>query len=225
MYSEDIISTQANIGFMHEDKFIEAYNESLLADKGRLIPENYSIRWRIHTLLWASKYALSLDGDFIDFGGGFGIFASAIYKYTDFEKENRKYFLLDSFEGLKQETSSGIELDRIGYFKKFGSWHEEVVENFKGYKNMEIIKGFIPETLNQIKSKKVCFVSVDLNALVPEKNALDYVWEKLVKGGIIVFDDYGFPGHESQKLYHDEFAKNKGLLIYTSPTGQGILIK
>ena len=30
MYSEDIISTQANIGFMHEDRFMEAYNESII---------------------------------------------------------------------------------------------------------------------------------------------------------------------------------------------------
>lgn len=225
MYSEDIISTKANIEFMRENKFIEAYNECLNADKGRLVPENYSIRWRIHTLIWASKYALSLDGDFVDFGGGFGIFASAIYKYLDFQNENRKYFLLDSFEGLKQETSTESELHRINHFKQFGCWYDEVVDNFKDYKNMEIIKGFIPETLEQITSSKFCFASIDLNSFIPEKYALDYLWEKLVKGGIIIFDDYGFPGHEEQKSYHDEFAKSKGLLVYTSPTGQGILIK
>jgi ferredoxin-like protein FixX len=225
MYSEDIITTQANIGFMDDDKFKIAYQKCLEADKGRLLPNNYSIRWRIHTLLWASKYASSLEGDFVDFGGGFGLFASAIYEYLDFDNENKKYYLLDSFEGLDLKTSSQIESDRNSNYTKFGSWEVEVLEKFKNYKNVNIIKGFIPESLEQLSTNKICFASIDLNSTLPEKSALEFTWDRLVKGGIIIFDDYGFPGHIDQKNSHDKFAKENNSLIYTCPTGQGILIK
>jgi hypothetical protein len=225
MYSEDIITTQANIGFMNDDKFINAYQKCLDADKGRLLPNNYSIRWRIHTLLWASKYTSNLEGDFVDFGGGFGLFASAIYEYLNFDNLNKKYYLLDSFEGLNPETSSPIESSRNSNYTKFGSWETEVLEKFKDYKNINIIKGFIPESLKQLNTNKICFASIDLNSVHPEESALRFTWDRLVKGGIIIFDDYGFPGHIDQKNSHDKFAKENNSLIYTCPTGQGILIK
>jgi hypothetical protein len=225
MYSDDIVSSQANVDFMQDEKFIKAYNKCLESDKGRLLPQNYSIRWRIHTLLWASQYALNLEGDYVDLGGGFGIFASAIYEYLNFSEKNKKYFLLDSFEGLNPETTLTSEKDRINHFKRFGNWHDEVVERFENFKNIKIIKGFIPETLGQIDTDKISFASIDLNSVEPEKFALEFTWEKLVRGGIIILDDYGFPGHIEQKKSHDRFIREKGSLIYTCPTGQGIIIK
>lgn len=225
MYSEDIIKTLADTGFMNDQKFIDSYNKCLDADKGRLLKNNYSIKWRIHTLLWAAKYAINLEGDFVDYGGGFGLFASSIYEYLKFESINKKYFLLDSFQGLNGENLLPEESKRVDMFKTFGYWGDEIIERFKPFNNMVIIPGFIPETLSKIDTNKICFASIDLNCVGPEKYALEFTWEKLVKGGIIIFDDYGFPGHLHQKLSHDEFANKNNTLIYTSPTGQGILIK
>ena len=90
---------------------------------------------------------------------------------------------------------------------------------------MKIIPGFIPDTLSQITTEKIAYASIDLNCVQPEKDALTFIWEKLVNGGIIVFDDYAFPGHEKQKKSHDAFAKEKNCLIFTVPTGHGVLIK
>ena len=87
-YTGDIISTDANIGFMSEGTFIEAYGACVAADKGRLLlaDSSYDIRWRIHTLLWAAKNAEKLEGDFVECGAGFGLFASAIFSYLNFDK-------------------------------------------------------------------------------------------------------------------------------------------
>ena len=225
MYTEDIIATRANNDFMQEKKFVDSYSKCVDADKGRLLANNYSIRWRIHTLLWAAKYALGLDGDFVDYGGGFGLFASAIYEYTDFKTVDKKYFLLDSFKGLDSKNLLPEEVNRIGHFKKFGDWGSEIIDRFSEFDNMTVIPGFIPDTLSSLNTDKICFASIDLNCVEPEKEALDFTWDRLVRGGIIIFDDYGFSGHLSQKLAHDKFAEKNNTLIYTNPTGQGILIK
>jgi predicted O-methyltransferase YrrM len=79
--------------------------------------------------------------------------------------------------------------------------------------------------LNKLEVDEVAFVSIDFNCVKPEKDALEFIWDKVVTGGIIIFDDYGFPGHQYQKEAHDNFTKEKNCLIYTCPTGQGILIK
>lgn len=225
MYTEDIISTAASTGFMQDPKFVEAYKKCTEADNERLLAGNYSIKWRIHTLLWAAKYASKLEGDFVDFGGGFGLFSSAIYDYLDFQKIDKTYYLLDSFEGLRDKNLLPIEVRALNNYKRFGNYHEEVEERFKDFQNMVIIPGYIPETLSKVITDKVSFVSIDFNCVEPESQALEFIWDRVVKGGIIIFDDYAFPGHDPQKLSHDKFAQEKGCLIYTSPTGQGILIK
>lgn len=225
MYKEDIITTLANTGFMSDPKFINAYNKCVEADNNRLISNTYTIRWRIHTLIWAAKYASKLEGDFVEFGGGFGLFSSAIYEYLNFKNINKKYYLLDSFEGLNNKNLLEEEKRAFDNYKRWGNWYYEMVDKFSEFENMIIIPGYIPDTLSKINTERVSFCSIDFNCVEPESQALEYIWDKLVKGGIIIFDDYGFPGHHNQKNSHDKFAEDKGCLIYTCPTGQGILIK
>lgn len=227
-YTGDIITSGANTGFMADEKFISAYLECVKSDAGRLLgsDSSYDIRWRIHTLLWAAKYAEKLTGDFVDCGAGFGLFASSILSYINLEGSNKKYYLIDTFDGLSNKYSSDFEIKRTGNsYTKHSSWHDEVIQKFSKYNNSIIIKGTIPDILSSIKIKEISFMSIDLNSTIPEKEALEYFWPKITNGGIIIFDDYGFPGHESQKESHDEFAAKNNLIIYTSPTGQGILIK
>ena len=225
MYKEDIITTLANTGFMEDPKFINAYDKCVKAANNRLISDSYTIRWRIHTLIWAAKYASKLEGDFVEFGGGFGLFSSAIYEYLNFKEIDKNYYILDSFEGLKSENLLDVEVSAYNNYKKYGNWYEEMVAKFSEFSNMVIIPGYVPESLPKLKTEKVCFVSIDFNCVEPESAALEFIWDKLVKGGIIIFDDYGFPGHQYQKNAHDKFAEKHNCLIYTCPTGQGILIK
>jgi len=225
MYKEDIITTMASTGFMTDPKFISAYSKCEESDNNRLISSTYTIRWRIHTLIWAAKYASKLEGDFVEFGGGFGLFSSAIYDYLNFQEIDKKYYLLDSFEGLRDENLLPEEISSLKNYKRFGNWYEEIKQKFSKFENMVIVPGYVPDTLTEIKSDKVCFVSIDFNCMEPERDALEFIWGKLVKGGIIIFDDYAFPGHHNQKNSHDKFAEENNCLIYTCPTGQGILIK
>ena len=48
----------------------------------------------------------------------------------------------------------------------------------------------------------------------------------MVKGGVIVLDDYGYANATNeQKVAHDLFAKSKKVEILSLPTCQGLLIK
>jgi hypothetical protein len=64
-----------------------------------------------------------------------------------------------------------------------------------------------------------------MNCAIPEQEALRYFWPKMESGGIIVLDDYGFSGHESQKRVADEFAVSVGAKVLSLPTGQGLILK
>lgn len=103
--------------------------------------------------------------------------------------------------------------------------YEQVVETFKDF-NVKIIKGPVPETLSEVDTQKVCYLSIDMNCVLPEIEALNFFWDRMVSGGIIILDDYGYANSSNdQKEAHDAFARSKGVMILTMPTCQGLLIK
>lgn len=230
-YQGDIIvHTQADCSFMSCERFKQAYDKTIKIDKERLLGTDsaYDIRWRVHTILWAAKHALSVPGDFLDLGCGFGLLSAAMVNYLEFEKVDKKLFMVDSFCGMDVNNCSEEELERNNtlYLPLVDSnWEKGLRDDFDAYSNIEVIQGFAPKVLAKVSSKNFSFISIDLNSALAEKDSLKILWPKLNKGGIIVFDDYAFPCHTAQKHAHDDFARANDVLIYTSPTGQGILMK
>ncbi len=205
---------------------MESYRLGKATDEDGLL-KDYDIEWRVHTLCWAAFHATHLEGDFVDCGVHTGIFSRAVINFIDFQKTNKKYYLLDTFQGLSDKYSTKKELERnkkMNYEKR-GDIYEKVKETFKDF-NVKVIKGPVPETLSQVDSNKICFLSVDMNCVQPEVDTLNFFWDKMVKGGVIILDDYGYANSTNdQKAAHDEFAKSKGIKILSLPTCQGLIIK
>jgi O-methyltransferase len=226
-YAEDFLYTYHNADFINDPLFIESYNLGKETDKLGLLLKNNNIRWRIHVLCWAASHGVHLEGDFVDCGVNTGIFSRSIINYIDFETTGKTYYLLDTFTGLEPNYSTEKEMEKnrvIGYTRQ-NQLYEEVCQTFKGF-NVEIIKGAVPDTLSQVKSNKICFLSIDMNCVIPEIEALEFFWDKMVKGGLIILDDYGFVNSTNdQKEAHDKFAESKGVMILTLPTCQGLIIK
>jgi hypothetical protein len=106
-----------------------------------------------------------------------------------------------------------------------GDIYQEVKETFKDF-NVEIIKGTVPDTLEKVTSKKIAYLSVDMNCVQPEYDTLNFFWDRMVPGGMIILDDYGYANSTNdQRAIHDKFAKEKGVQILSLPTCQGLIIK
>jgi O-methyltransferase len=226
-FSEDLLYTYHNADFTKDPLFIESYQLGKDTDTEGILLKDYDIRWRIHVLCWAAYHAIHLDGDFVDCGVNTGIFSRAIINFVDFNKTCKKYYLLDTFQGLDSAYSTHTEMlrnDMYGYANQF-HLYEQVKETFKNF-NVEIIKGSVPDTLPLVKSKKICFLSIDMNCVEPEIKALEFFWDKMVSGGIIMLDDYGYANSTNdQKTAHDQFAKSHGVMVLSLPTCQGMIVK
>ena len=117
-----------------------------------------------------------------------------------------------------------VKSDTIGY-GAHTNVYERVKETFKDF-NTKIIKGAVPETLPLVDTDKIAYLLIDMNCVMPEVEALNYFWDKMVSGGIIILDDYGYMNSQKdQKEAHDAFAKSKGVEILYFPTCQGMIIK
>lgn len=153
-----------------------------------------------------------------------GMHAMSTMTYIDFhELKDRKYYLFDTFSGLDKEYSS--EKEYLAYKAAYPDCYKFVVNSFKEYSNVVLVRGSVPQTLTQVDIRKVAYLHIDMNCVLPEVEALKHFWPKLDVGAIVILDDYGWPGHENQKTAMDDFALAVGVKVLSLPTGQGMIIK
>lgn len=227
IYDQDGLRSIHNHDFMKDPFFRKAY------ERGCQAAFEYNWHWRVHIGLWAAFTASKLTGDFIECGVNRGFLSSAIMEFLDWDSLDRTFFLLDTFEGLdldhvpQEEGHEGMleknreRLERGFYIRGV----ESVEANFSQWKNTRIIKGRIPETLDQVETRKVAYLHLDMNCAPPEVAALNFFWDRLVPGAIVLLDDYAYRGYESQKQAMDAIAREKEVMIVSLPTGQGLLLK
>jgi hypothetical protein len=226
-YNSDGLSTQHSVSWMSEPAFGEAYRRGMAT--GHKYGDDLHIEWRVHAACWAATLATHLEGDFVECGVNTGIYAAAICSYIDFNRfPDRHFYLLDTYEGFPTEQWSSAETanaqaltpDEV-YFDTF----ELVRKTFEEYGNVVLVKGVVPDTLPLVPSERIAYLSIDMNAAVPERAALEFYWDRVVSGGVCFLDDYAFRGHEEQRRSFDEFAHSRNVKILAMPSGNGILIK
>lgn len=95
----------------------------------------------------------------------------------------------------------------------------QVLKNKKTDSNIELIKGDITKTVPQYlklhPELKISLLNLDTDIYEPSVTILDNFYPRIVKGGILILDDYGtFPG-ETKAV--DDYFKNKDIEIKKFP--------
>ncbi len=142
---------------------------------------------------------------------------------------DRLIYGIDSFEGLPQ----GGAMDKFHTVKgEFALGEDELQKLYETFihKNVVICKGFSPEVFNQVTVNSFSFVHVDVDLYQSVKDALDFFWPRLIRTGIMIFDDYGFNTTPGAKQAIDEFdgkCTYRGEIVFNNghKSGQYIIIK
>jgi len=230
VYARDGLISVHNHDFMHDPGFRHAYDRGVEAIGGR---DEYNWQWRIHIGLWAADTASQVAGDFVECGVNKGFLSSAVMQRLDWDKTGRKFYLLDTFSGLDPRQVTDAEI-RAGALAKnadslrsnfYVSGVDSVRANFAEWKNVVIVPGAIPDTLNEVKSECIAYLHIDMNCAPPEVAALTHFWDRLSDGAVVLLDDYAYLGFGEQKCAMDEFARAHGVSICSLPTGQGLLLR
>lgn len=221
-YNKNGLATTHNADFLRDPKFAEAYEEA-----ARLTGWRHPAPWRVFFNIWAASHAIRSEGDLIECGVWHGFTALVVALYVGIDSTRSKFILIDSFEGVRTADLTPDER-RQGMAKKNDIYlHnlEDVQRNFARFQNVEIMKGFVPEVLEEFEGENVGYVHIDMNYAAPELAAADFFWDRLIPGGVVVLDDYGFRKHKVQKEEFDKWAKKRGISICPLPTGQGFFLR
>ena len=166
------------------------------------------------------KHTLSLDGDIAEFGGYRG--GSARILLEALGNSEKIVHLFDTWYGFPAEKIDPAK-----------DWHhegqtaailDEVLLYLTAYDNCRFYPGIFPDTTTSFTFKKFCCVHIDADIYQSVKDGCHFFYPRMVKGGIIIFDDYGYWGH-GDKMAVDEFFADKPEYPCYLHSGQSFIIK
>lgn len=186
----------------------------------KISPRTLVDKRRCYMLYQFAIYSLGLKGICAEVGVYKGGTAKLIASVLSGKKT---LYLFDTFEGMPK-TKKAIDMHKEGDLGDVT--YKEVKKFMLNEKNIKIYKGLFPgETGAKVINKKFSFVHIDVDIYQSAYDCCYFFYNKLVKGGVMIFDDYGFlstPGAMKavNKFFFDKIEKP----IYL-PTGQAIIIK
>jgi len=223
---DNLITLEKSAGFLSEPRFAAAFAKHARNDEER------SRAWRLHTLTWAAESVAGLPGDFVECGVFEGFMSAVVMEFLGFENLDKTFYLYDTFEGFSDKYSSPDDYGPQSGFFRFAQelynqpgLFERASERLSPWPNAKVIRGVVPDVLAEDAPERICYLHVDLNAPMAERAALELLFDRVVPGGMVLFDDHGWKVFHKQKAAHDSFLHSRGYAALELPTGQGLVVK
>jgi len=227
-----LLTLNKSAGFLEDPKFMASFKAIENSHQYDAYRAPGSIAWRLHTLVWAAKSAAKLPGDFVECGVFKGDMSWVITQMLDFGSLDKTFYLYDTFAGFSEKYSSPDDFPDAPNFYTYANivysdanLYPDVKKRFSDLANVKVVQGVVPDILAEICPVQIAFLHVDLNSPAAELAALEALFDRVVSGGYVVFDDYGWFAARKQKDAIDGFFTPRGYHVLELPTGQGLVIK
>jgi hypothetical protein len=166
---------------------------------------------RLYAMHKAIEYIVknNIAGDIVECGvwrGGSTM--CALLSLMKLQKTNHQIFLYDTFEGMSEPSEKDADLLGKGAKQLLNQsekttedimWCYAPIEDVKkniestGYPSQQVnyIKGKVEETIPQTMPGEIAILRLDTDWYESTYHELKYLFPKLVKGGVLIIDDYG----------------------------------
>ena len=159
------------------------------------------------------KSIINLPGQIVECGvfKGISLVRYAAYREILENTYSREIIGFDAFGNFPQETSKKD--------KSFPKHHDSIagkgididelykVLQYKNIENIKLVKGDIINTVPEYISKhpelKIALLHIDVDVFEPTKVILNNLYSCIIKGGLVVFDDYSLIDGETKAI--DEY--------------------
>jgi O-methyltransferase len=179
---------------------------------------------RCHVLVSCARQATSLPGDFIECGvyqGGTAMLLERTLRSRP-GAPPKQLVLFDTFEGMPENDAPG---DSFNKGELAETSFEAVSMRLGPGANIQIHKGFIPDTFRGLESLRIAFAHIDVDIHQSIKDCCEFIYPRMTSSGFMIFDDYGFPSCAGGKRAIDEFFADKPEVPIVLPTGQALVVK
>jgi len=179
-------------------------------------------RDRCYMVASLTAHASHLPGDVAECGVYTG--GTALLMCRASAGSGKRIYLFDSFEGLPS-----IDPDKDVSFEKGQFANDDVasIERLLSEFNdvTDIRKGWIPDSFAGLEDSSYAFAHLDVDLYQSTLDCCEYFYPRLVAGGALLFDEYGFAEALGERDAVDEFFADKPESPIVLPTGQAVILK
>ncbi len=166
------------------------------------------------------KQTSTIRGEIVEFGIFKGNSFFRWIKFRDLleQTNSRKVIGFDVFGDFPEANFEGDKASRDAFVAETNGGKSISLEEINSLldqqglqKNVEVIKGNILLTLDAYLEKnpqlRISLLHIDVDLYEPTKHVLERLYDKVAKGGVIIFDDYGAFAGANKAI--DDFFQNK----------------
>jgi O-methyltransferase len=176
---------------------------------------------RCYVLYTLARQALALPGDFWECGvykGGTARLLADVLAAN--ATTSATLHLFDTFTGMP-ETDPLRDLHQRG---DFADTSLTAVQEHVGHAHLVTYhQGVIPATFQGLDRARIAFAHVDVDIYQSIWDCCAFIMPRLVPGGFLVFDDYGFPTCPGARQAVDDFFRDRPEQPLVLPTGQALV--
>jgi O-methyltransferase len=176
---------------------------------------------RCYLLVSLACYARHLSGDFAECGVAQG--GSALLLCRVLQESPKPLRLFDSFQGLPKPNPIHDRFFREGQYAAPVDVVKERLQDFCHITDFRV--GWIPGTFAGLDDAQYAFAHIDVDLYQSTLDSCRYLYPRLTPGGVLLFDEYGFPAAHGEKVAVDEYFADKPERPIALPTGQAMVLK
>lgn len=206
-----VLTDYAKIWF-EDETFLERF-DGLVGSDNRASADR---KFQLQSLL---RLVDKLPGDTAECGVYKG--ASSWFICNHMRGLDKVHHAFDSFEGLSQPSTRDGDYWELG---RFATSEDDARENLAGF-DVAFHKGWIPDCFAEVADLQFCFVHIDVDLYQPTFDSVAFFYPRLVPGGIILLDDYGFLTCPGAKGAVGDAMSNSPDPVIDLSSGQGLVIK
>jgi hypothetical protein len=188
---------------------------------------------RLKSLSDAVNYVVenNIEGDFVECGTWKGGSVMCMQKKLMLLNQiDRKFWVFDTYEGMPEPDDVDKNFNKTAAQQLLDAeekdnsltWaysnYEETTGNIlsTGYpaEKMNFVKGLVEDTIPQTQIESIALLRLDTDWYSSTKFELENLYPKLVKGGVLIIDDYGH--WEGCKKAVDEYFKLNKIPVFMS---------
>jgi hypothetical protein len=217
------------VGWLSDRTWMAPYSEFLKYDS---MPEAGADETRIldrrFTLASTLKAVRELHGSTAECGVFKGVGSAMICQtLAATYAADELHFAFDSFEGLPEPQEVDRDANQRLHWKAGDLAVPEAMAKslLARFPFCQIVKGWLPQSLTVAAGRKFRFVHIDVDLGQPTLDVLEFFYDRMVPGGIILFDDYGFISCPGARVAVDRFFANRPEPVLEVTAGQAIVVK
>ncbi len=210
------IQTEANYSPWNADAaFLECYRRI----------QNYTMvdRFRLWELWDSVRQLTRVKGDILEVGtwrGGSGVLMGVAARLSG---HTEPVWLCDTFTGIPRSS------ERDPNYK--GGEHSDCsADNVRKLAktmntSVSLLEGIYPDVTGEKGPQVIKLAHIDVDVYESVKKVFEYIWPRMVPGGMVLFDDYGFMGADGVRQYVDETIKFNAATVVYNLNGHAVLVK